>query len=151
MRVLRSSLYDSPAEPPMTTVVRDSDTRDTLESHRVDLLHKFTEHWAIYDIFDMADGGIEDATLEAIKRQAANAEQEGHQAMLYYWTVMTWERVTPGGTIFMDKPAPLSREEVVEVFEHLARRPDYENYHVVTHARDGEPVTLTNGQIGDAR
>lgn len=146
MRALRSSLYANPYEPPVTTVLLESDAADTLESgtHRV----RVPGGLVIHEIFETSADDIETATLEAIKRQLANGEQEAHQAMLFYWSVLTWQRVTPGGTILMDKPAPLSREEIAEVFEQLAQHPEYESYRIISHTRDGKPVLLANGKIG---
>ena len=147
MRALRSSLYVSAYEPPVTTVAFESDFTDTLESAIYGL--RVPGGLVIHEIFDTDAPDIVTVTFEATQRQRANAEQEAHQAMLFYWTVSQWRIVAPGGTLFMDKPAPLARDEIVEVFEQLAQHPDYDNFHVVTHTRDGEPVTLANGKVQD--
>lgn len=144
MRYLRSSIYASPVDPPVTTVAGEDGMTDTLESIRHSLLEPGL--LIIHEIFEASDS-LEAATVEAARRQQANAEQEAHQAMLYYWTVSQWHLVTAGGTLLMDKPAPLSREEIEVVFAQLAQHPDYRGIHIISHTRTGEMVELVNGKI----
>lgn len=143
-RYLRSSIYANPTDPPVTTVAPEDSTIDTLESIRHQLLQPGL--LIIHEIFE-GDDSLQAATLEAMRRQRANAEQEAHQAMLYHWTVSQWHLVSAGGTLFMDKPAPLSREEIEVVFAQLAQHPDYRNFHIVSVTRTGEMVHLIHGQI----
>lgn len=144
MRALRSSIYVRAHEPPLTTVVLESDVIDTLESIR----HTHLQPGAlvIHDIFDSASD-IVSATTEAMQRFKANALQEAQQALLYYWTVSKWGLLHQGGMIFMDEPAPLSREEIEVVFAQLAQHPEYEDFHVVTHTREMDRVDLIGGEI----
>jgi hypothetical protein len=150
MRALRSSLYVSAYDPPLTTVILESDVIDTLESIATNLPP--LEALIVTDIFDSADD-IAQATVEAELRRRTNAEQEAHMAMLYYWTVQTWQRIPAGGAIGMPKRAPLSREEIEVVFARLAQHPEYKNFTIIAFSRDGQPVMLANGKIeqtGDA-
>lgn len=128
----------------MTTVILEGDAVDTLESARVRSLQPGA--LVIHDIFETTDD-IRIATAEAMRRQQANAEQEAHQAMLYYWTVLQWTRVTEHGAVLMDKPAPMSRDEIAVVFAQLAQHPDYGHRTIVTPDRHGEPLMLVDGEI----
>lgn len=144
MRYLRSSIYANAYDPPVTTVAPEDTMVDTLESARLQLLEPGL--LIIHEIFE-SDGDLHAATLKAIEHQGANAEQELHQAMLYYWTVSQWHLVREGGVLFMDKPAPLSREEIVVVFDQLRQHPNYRPMSIVSHDRSGAPVRMIDGEI----
>lgn len=144
MRYLRSSIYATAYEPPVTTVAPEDTMVDTLESVRLQLLQPGL--LIIHEIFE-SDGDLERATLEAMRRQQANAEQELHQAMLYHWTVSQWGPVRAHGTLDMDKPAPLSREEIVVVFDQLRQHPDYNHRTIIGTDRSGARVRMVDGEI----
>ena len=147
MRALRSTMYPPPGladASPVTTVAREGDFRDTLESAAYQLLTPGA--FVVNEIFECADD-LQTAGNEAMARKQENQLQEDNQAMLYYWSVDACEKLHEGGVLFMDKPAPLSRLEIEAVFIQLAQHPDYKNFRIVSHTRDGEPVVLANGTV----
>lgn len=144
MRYLRSSIYISPSDPPLSTVLSEAEAVDTLESARVRILQPGA--LVIHDIFE-SDGDLGQAVAEAMERQRSNQQQESHQALLYHWTILQWVRTSERGMVLMDQPAPLSREEICVVFDQLAQHPDYGHRTVVTPDRNGVPVLLVDGEI----
>lgn len=151
MRALRSTVYVDPYEPPATLVLLEEGANDTLEScqHRVLtpgvlVITEIFEIWA-------KDADLERATVEAMQRQQANAEEEAHQAMLYFWVVAEWGRVKPPGALVMDKPAPMSHEAYAVVLSQLAQHPDrpanvalagctYDSHGLILPAFSNEPI-----------
>ena len=143
MRVLRSTLYLG-TDGGVSTVLRESDTVDTLDS----IMHRLNESDAlvVYDLFELDDeGGIMAATAEAMARRDLHIEQ--NMAILYYWSVESWRLITDGGTIRTTRPAPLSREQITYVLERLAARTDYRNYTIEMFTIDGDAVTLAEGKV----
>lgn len=145
MRILRSSLF-SPDLSALTTVVRDSDVRDTLESIRVGA--RQPGMFLASDIFDTdGDVTIEVATDLSMKRWKDLFDIERNQAIQFYWATMQFQLVSRDGTVIMPQPAPFSTARVVEVFEQIAKHPDYTNQTLVATSDEAEIVTLKNGKV----
>lgn len=143
MRVLRSSAY-SPALKPLTTVMRDSDVIDTLESIRAGIPRE-DDVLVITDLFEMEDGVIEAATHAALAR--LNRDEERNMAILYFWATMTLRSVTDEGMLVMPAPAPLSEEQVRAVFEQIVQHSAYRHQHVEIPAADGTRIVIEDGVI----
>jgi hypothetical protein len=141
-------MYHDAYQPPITTVLLECDATDTLESatHRI----RVPRGLVIHEIFE-TENDIVIATHAAIERQQANMEQEAHQAMLYFWSASEWQRLAPGGTLMMDKPAPMSAAEIAEVFEQLAQHPNYKNYKLFAISQDLELIQLIDGKVNIAK
>lgn len=134
----------------MTTIARDCDLLDTLESAAIHMQAKTAEEGALalIEIFETPGAvSIEDASVEGMRRRDARADQEENQAILYYWSVFKWGVLTDGGTLTMDKPAPLTRDEIAVVLEQLARHPEYEGFRIISTDQTGALVVLANGKI----
>lgn len=151
MRVLRSCFFSQIHKPPIMGVVLDGDTSDTLDSAAQQSLDIGLKNngFVINDIFEMPDGtSTEVATLEATRRTQKVGEQEMHMATMYLWLVDHAFRTSqPGGAIGMDKPMPLSVDEIKLVFEQIAMNPTYENRILIAFSEDQQPVTLARGEV----
>jgi hypothetical protein len=145
MRVLRQSAWAGYDRPPLTTVVRDSDVVDTLESVRTQL-DQDDDVFVTSDIFDMPDGGVESATVAAMDR--VNARAELNMAILYFCSAKTFPMLSTGGTILIPDPSPLTYEQAEFVLNRLAARQDYDNYRVQTDlSPSGETIQLVGGKV----
>lgn len=147
MRVLRSTVFADAYSPPVMTVIRDSDTRDTLEDARAQLLAELPQLLMIFEIFEMEDAEAPEATLEALRRSQPRQETEKHMAMLYYWLANLFPSGRPGAFIGMDKPAPMSEDDMRYIFELLSKHPDYRDYTILGLSQDSKVVTLRDGRL----
>lgn len=96
------------------------------------------------EIFEF-EGGLVEATLEAKRRaQTPLPDKIAHQATLHDHIVATWKTglLADGGLITTSLPAPLDKQEILEVLFEVVKRPDYRGYVVSVHDRNGEPVRL---------
>lgn len=144
MRVLRSSCFVDMVHPPLTTVVRDKDIRDTLESAAISSQQPGT--LVVHDIFEMPDHAtIQHATRKAMQR--IDLKREQNMAVLFFWSLGHFRLLTKGGTLFMDKPAPLTPEDIRYVFEQLKVEPSYNDFRLTSIAYTGERVRLVEGEI----
>lgn len=150
MRLLRTTLYFDPAaERFVTTVLRECDLTDTLESARVRYLTPGA--LIVSEIFEMeGEPSVEEATVVGAQRHTERLGRERDQAVLYYWLIFQWERLRPGSVILMDRPAPLSREEMAVVLEQLAMHPGYKQFRIVGVDQTEQVISLNReGKIED--
>lgn len=145
MRILRSTMY-APDLTPITTVVRDSDMIDTLESVRESV--KTPGYFCTFEIFDVPeDMEIETVTMVAMERLTALGEAPRNQAIQFYWATMQFQLVSDDGAVIMPEPAPLSTDQVVEVFQQIPDHPDYKRQTLVASSMEGEVITLSAGKV----
>jgi hypothetical protein len=146
MRVLRSSAFPKLHAEPMTTVVRDEDVRDTLESMRAQLLELQPEVFKTFDLFEMPDGSIEQATFKALERM--DKEREKDQAVLFFWVAdHMFNAVSSKGAVISPNTAPLTVEQIAEALEQIARHPRYVEQFVSQLSEDGRTVKLVKGEV----
>jgi len=142
---MRQSAWAGYDRPPLTTVVRDEDMKDTLESVRTQM-DQNDDLFVISDIFTMADGTIEQATVQAMSRIEEQGER--NMAILYFWCAKTFPMLASNGTILIPDPSPLTYEQAEYALTRLAARDDYDNYTVQTDlAPSGETIQLVNGEV----
>lgn len=142
MRVLRSTLFAPDLSPGITTVVRESDLVDTVDSARVGM-ETFNDGIFVFtDVFEIDDRmTVEGATAEAMSR--FEEEMEKNAAMLFYWNAGHLPHVAPGGTLSGSEPAPLSATTIRSVFAQLIHHPNYRDQTLIAYAEDGEEVKVT--------
>lgn len=139
MRVLRASCYATPGLPPITTVVRDCDIVDTLESARVASL--VPGALVLHDLFEVDRGtNIRSATMQAVER--IDAEQEGNMAVLYHYNGQWLGNVSSGGVLTATRPAPLTPDEIEVVFDQLKSHPNYDGQLIASPSNDGTLVQM---------
>lgn len=144
MRVLRSSLFASMSQPPLTTVVRDCDVRDSLES--IAISSRQPGCLITHDIFDVPRStSIQASTRLAMLRMDKRLEQ--NMAVLFFWTLRQLRVLRSGGTVMMDKRAPLLVEDIRYVFDQLRQEKSYDDFTIVAFAQDGEMVRIKEGQV----
>lgn len=147
MRVMRTSNYIGMFDPPLITVVRDSDVRDTLESMHASFEHKSPEQFVVSDIFDMPDGGIAEATVEAARRlDDAQKRREQDMAIRFFWVAQMLPMIHENGTVISDKPAPLTREELAYCEERIAKHPNYKHQTTIVFDEAGTEYRFKDGR-----
>lgn len=146
MRVLRSTMY-GPDLAHVTTVVRDGDVVDTLESVRAGVPDSAPECFIATEIFEMDDADIDVATTTALTQMAPLVDDERNMAILFYWTVHHLRLTVPHGVIIMPAPAPLSEQQVRATFEQIVAHPEYEHQRVQSTSQDGVTVLIEDGEI----
>lgn len=129
----------------MTTVVRDCDVIDTLESIRAGAY--MDGSFISSEIFQMPDGDIVRASATATLRLQANMEDERNQAMQFYWTVGHFHLISDEGFIGMPAPAPLTVAQIREVFSQIVKHPRYTRQRITAFASDNTPVHIENGEV----
>lgn len=144
MKVLRVSIFIAAGVPPMTYVMRERDLAVPME----EVMTVFPPNqFVIYDSFEMEDGEIYDATAEAARRQQERAQDEDNMAMLYYYDVAAFPSMRDGGTIAGTVPAPLSVEQIGQVFEQLSQHEGYRDFRLTILSTDLRVVTYSDGEI----
>lgn len=147
MRVLRSTMY-GPELSPLTTVVRDSDVTDTLESVRFGAPDSVPELFVATEIFEMDEASIESATTTALERMAPLHDDERNMAILFYWATAHLRLTKRGsGMLIMPARAPLSDTQVRATFEQILKHPIYQGQSVQSTAQDGTVVRIEDGEI----
>lgn len=150
MRVLRTTLYSPPGEhEPITTVASETDLRAGIIETINDVVASFDiPAFVAHEIFTVPDGtSLETCTLEAHRRQQANADREANQAIAYYWYVGALRRCRDRGVVSATERAPLNADELVEVARALARHPAYQRQTLLQIAEDGRIVRLADGEV----
>lgn len=151
MQALRTSVYPTMKDEPLTVVMRDVDIRDdlTIEQARDEQLNGPGPAFVANDIFRVADDtSIEDATLFAMTRMERVSEREANQAVLYHYAAHICSKLTESGLYGAPDPAPLTTDEVEDALRQLAKHPEYGNgMTVMIPAEDGTMVTLKNGEV----
>lgn len=148
MRVLRTSVYMDADHPPLTTVVRDCDLADTIESaaHQLESSHQTPGVLVLNEVFEVQDefGDIVEVTAVALQR--IDSAREKNMALLYHWAGDTLASLTDTGVLVMDKPAPLDRVSMLLVFGQLKQHPNYREQTVIGFDSDGEEVRMDAGE-----
>lgn len=143
MRVLRSTFWKAPNDPTLA-VVRECDVSSFEEAMAVPV----NDALILHDIFEMhGEPTIEEALEEARQRIRTRDEAERAMALLYYFEVNELRKVTPGGTLTMDRPTPLDVDDLKTVLAAVALHPIYRDQTVETIASDGHMVTLSRAGI----
>lgn len=102
----------------------------------------------INDTWEMDDGELESAIAYAIIRAGQRERIEGDMATLYHWTAATFNVVKAGGTVVTQRPAPLSRDDIVTVLSQLCDHPQYDNHRIyVVSDVDGAAVSTKEGRV----
>lgn len=144
MRILRQSAFASPDMPPVTTMIRESDAPDTLESVRERMLAP--DLLVVSDIFETEDL-VTEVEMVAEGMARIDAERESNMAVLYFHDLEALRITKPGGLLTTNRPAPLSEDQIRVVLDQLARHPNYEGQTVVVHDENMKPVTLKKGKL----
>jgi hypothetical protein len=162
MRVLRLSMWAAPDQPPITTVMRDSDLRMSVEETIEELFAEPPEAPAIerpidnpvfggvffvYEVFDMQNDEIMQATAEATRRMERRALTEQNMAVLYFYNTQALRPVQENGHLINPKPAPLNVTDIEMALKQVAKHPNYQHQRVVTTSHDGVVVEMQNGDI----
>jgi hypothetical protein len=129
--------------PPLTVVLRDSDLEDTIESSVLKMKDAFPTDYVHIDVFDMPDGGIVEATAEAMRR--GNPERENNMSTLFHWTVQNF-RLQQGDKPLLlapkpgapDYPWPLTKDEIVAVYEQVVKHPAFNDHIIVIGVSEDE-------------
>lgn len=144
MKVLRCSCYPPNLEP-LTTVMRDVDLtvgiRTAAERSKI-----LAGAFVATEIFAMDEGGIEEATEEALVRLERKADRERNAAILYHWSGLQLPRLEHDGVLTGTLPAPLNSHEVVSALTQLAEHPNYQSQTVMIISEDMELVLMRNGK-----
>lgn len=148
MKILRTSMFRSHAEPPFTLVVREADLAVPIEEC-ANAPNPLRGAFTAQEIFEMpGEPSLVEATVEAHRRQQARALVESNMALLYEWDGAALAKVTKGGVLMGTLPAPLTVEEISTVFIQLLAHPNYDGHRIVAIAKTGEVVTLTpDGEV----
>lgn len=105
------------------------------------------------EIFDMPDNQdaqsrVLMATLEAKKRYTPEVQEiERLQAVLYHWNADKLRLLNDEGYIRNPKPAPLTLDQIEQVFKQLKMHPHYRHQTIQCKAKDGRMISLSKGQI----
>lgn len=142
-RVLRTSFYGTDALPPLIGVVTEHDVVDTLESCALAL--QTPGALLIWEIFETRAKSSVEFSLEALKRIDKLAEQ--NMATLFFYYGGHLRRVKEGGILAPTKNSPLTRDQIVHVYEQLADHPDYKQQTILGLTSEGEEVCLVKGKI----
>lgn len=146
MRALRTSVWGSPNDPPLTVIARQCDVSIPVEEVA-------PEHWEvgfflISDIFDVPDDtSLERATYLGAERASQRQREERDMAMAYFWYVTILRRINAGGTMQAAEAAPLSRADLEVVLRQVASHPNYRSQRIIMLDADGAEVTLEDGKI----
>lgn len=146
MRVLRSTMY-GPELAPVTTVLRDSDVVDTLDSIRTSMPDSVPEGFIATEIFEMDEASIESATTAALGQMAPLHDDERNMAILFYWAAQHLRITSERGMLVMPAAAPLTEVQVRTVFEQIVKHPNYQHQLVQSTAQDGTVVVIKDGVI----
>jgi hypothetical protein len=150
MKILRSTIYPPPGEgQPITAVASENDLRNGVaEVINETMATLDPPAFVVHEVFVVPDGtSLETCTLEAHRRQEANAERETNQAIAYYWYAGALLRCNTRGVVSATERAPLNVDELAEVARALARHPAYEHQTLLQIAEDGRIVRLTDGDV----
>jgi hypothetical protein len=125
-------------------IVRDMDTRDSLEAHIVQTLDQedFVDHFFTREIVDLPDGDIMEATLYfTLPERAERAQVEYNMAVSYYWNAPLLDHVNPNGVLVNPGAAPFGEEEARWVMARLAARSNYSGQQMQFTVSDGTIIS----------
>jgi len=88
------------------------------------------------------------ASMEGIRRsQSRIPEEEGHRATLRDWLAMWLYKMKPGGALALKDVAPLDAKTMGDVFQELAKHPQYKNQRFAGRSCDRKIVAYENGRL----
>lgn len=135
MKVLRMTVFIDPGLEPMTTITRDSDFKDSLQSVRDEMIAFSEETFVAHD-----------AVVEAMKR--FDKQRARDMALTYFWNRDALQRMKSTSVMTMTRPAPLSVNELKQVLKQIHRCRDWRGIKIIQIAEDLQLVTLTSkGEI----
>lgn len=148
MRVLRLSTYPAIGVEPTHAIVRDRDLSDTIES----VIAQGGGEYGIFvahEVFEMYDASLERAIFEATNRYQDRKQREQDQAALFhtYKDAIDQTGGTPRTVVATATPAPLTRDEVADVFSQLGDLPNYAGATLTITITTGETVVYAGGEI----
>jgi len=82
--------------------------------------------------------------LLVVNRLKERQKAELNMAILYFWSAMQLERVTPRGVLATTKVAPLTTSEIITVLGQLQYHPNWKQQVVRVIAQSGKVVTLAS-------
>ncbi len=147
MKVVRISMFKDP-DNHVDVVMREGDAKVPVEQLPAQM--NMQDFLVTHELFEMRDGAsIQDATAEASQHMRARGENMRHQGTLYFWLTRTViPMLTPGrGAWSAKNPAPLSADEVAQVFEQIALHSRYQGQTLRTETSDRQTVVMTNGRV----
>lgn len=142
---------EQPVEPHMRMFVylKMIGKHDAIERH-LDVPFEF-----LHGMLDENQPQVEEL-LKASKEALAKLEElqtedngldSGNMLVAYEYYAQALQNAKPDGAVVSTKPAPLSREQMTEVFKKLAGHPNYQGQRIYTPLEDGTTIEMQNGQI----
>lgn len=149
MRVLRLTIWTEDLDD-TSVIVRDSDTKDTLEAHVHDFLNKeeFSRSFFTYLITDLPDGSIVEAIMALAEPTEENMERavtERNMALGFYYLANMLVNVVPGGLLLGTAPHPYDEPDLRWVMERLSKHPDYRDQQIEAPTQDGTIIRWKEG------
>lgn len=144
MKIWRSSLYQDPFTfPPPTLSTRECDLKVPIEEA---CKAKAVPGGLTIDEIIEVDHDVEEVEmgLLVVNRLKERQKSELNMAILYFWTAMQLERLTPQGVLATTKVAPLTASEIITVLEQLQHHPNWKQQTIRVIAQDGKVVRLAS-------
>lgn len=148
MRALRSSAWMDPVHDPLTVVVLEGSTTDTLESVREGMKRVPDQQGKIFvgsDILEVGDA--DELRASQLAMEGMDYDREQNQAIMFFWVVTTLPAISEGGIIMSDKPAPLSTHEMAEVYEQVALSPFYKKQSFLAFNEQKQSIRFCDGKV----
>lgn len=152
MRILRCTMIAPGGLDKVTTVMRESDLKASIENcikeittfeqgKRISLV--VTEVWTMDD-----NTTIEAATLEGKRRMDERAEEEDSMGCFFYWNGEQLKRVTPYGVLANPAPAPLRADDLEYCLKRCAALPWYQHQKMICFSGpDNKALTMQDGEV----
>lgn len=146
MKILRITIYPPDVEE-QTMVLNEDDFEVSVEELCSQAKKENRNCLVICRERDFdGDLAFEEAVMETVTLwQLTQRSSEMNQALLYYWCISFFPVVWHGGLITGTKPAPLTVEEIAEVFRQLATRSDFKGFNLQTISFDYKLVSYRKG------
>jgi hypothetical protein len=156
MHVLRASFYGNPlvAGPEKQDIthgiMRSIDLADSLTIFvaRTEMKYfpeddkKVSRGFVATDVFHLSgEPSLEACIAKAMKRWEKRRDAEINQSILYYYNVQTLSQVRPGGVLSATQKSPLTRDQILDVFEQITHHPVYAQQTMVSITKADEVVT----------
>ncbi len=143
MRVLRVTRFMTDSPVPLTLFAPVSSFRLD-EEQTIKAMKQPLEGDAAFvacRTIEVEDGASEvDIAAAAITDSHTYGQREQDQAMLYSWDAAQFPKVVDGGMVSGTRPAPLSVEEIKDVFDQLSQHPGYRSFTLQTISEDHKLV-----------
>lgn len=141
MKAIRVTMFPPPGgsiQGPITMIARESDLGGEIGPEDA-------RFFDVRDEFEIPEGASEiEVVLMGAARASRAEETEGHMATAFYW----WSRmIQVARLVWSDRPAPLKTEDVVYVFQRVAKHPAYVSQTVQAFDINGISVRLEKGVV----